>query len=156
MQFLRCTGHTSSAEQRKWLALMAFHSTDTEHFYYYGKFYWIELMLTTTTLSAPLQSRLQTNCIRDLSKYKTDHLICVVQVFPWVSTAFRRNSKYPQLSTLVPCLICTLLTPPSSSTTLLHKCLSLVSCGIAGLQIYSALAFKHTVLSPLNIKFFIA
>lgn len=78
---------------------------------------------------------------RDLSKYKTDHPICVFKVFQWVSTTFSINSKCPWLSTSVPCLIWMLLTPPSSCTTLLHKCLPLVSCGIAGLPTYSAFAY---------------
>ena len=85
-----------------------------------------------TILSTPLQFSKQ------ISSYMTDHFICVFKLFKQVSTAFRKNTKSPWSSTSVLCLIWTLLMTPSSSMTILHKCLWPKACGIAALKTYHA------------------
>lgn len=97
-----------------------------------------------TILSTPLQFSKQ------ISSYITDHFICVFKLFKQVSTAFRKNTKSPWSSTSVLCLIWTLLMTPSSSMTILHKCLWPKACGIAALKTYHAFAYAVLSLLPPN------
>lgn len=76
MQFLRCTGYMSSAQQHKWLAVMVPGNTDIEHFYRHCKF-WLQLIQTTNVLLRTPPNKFHQ---RALPKYKTDHFICVLNV----------------------------------------------------------------------------